>query len=306
MHFNLWRWSALFIVIFINTIMACSEDKSFDVQGHRGCRGLYPENSIIAMTHALDLGVSTLEMDVVVTADKEVVVSHEPFLSHEICRYEDGTSISQNEERKLNIYAMTYDSLSQFNCGLQPHPRFPKQKKVATKKPLLRALIQASEQHASKTRRPLPFYNIETKSTLHGDQIYHPMPEPFVDLLMEVIEETGISDRTVIQSFDVRTLQVMKREYPDVRLALLVENENEFQSNIDLLGFIPDIYSCDFDLVDRALIEFCKKKKIELIPWTVNEKPDMNRLIDMGVDGIISDYPNRLIEVVKARELTVK
>jgi len=286
--------------------MACSEEKPFDVQGHRGCRGLYPENSLKAMEHALDLGVSTLEMDVVITKDHQVVVSHEPFLSHEICRHPNGSSISESEEEQLNIYKMTYDALTQYDCGLKPHPRFPDQENLATIKPRLIDLIKFSESYALSKGISLPYYNIETKTTLRGDQVYHPSPEPFVDLLIEVIDGTGIRDRTVIQSFDVRTLQVMRKKHPEVRLALLVENHKGPDFNIARLGFQPDIYSCDYQLVDKALVNYCQKKSIELIPWTVNEKTDMNQLIDWGVDGIISDYPNRLMEVVEVRGITIK
>jgi glycerophosphoryl diester phosphodiesterase len=286
--------------------MACSNNKPFDVQGHRGCRGLYPENSLNAMKHALDLGVSTLELDVVITKDQQVVVSHEPFLSHEICRHPDGRAVTKNEERQLNIYSMSFDSLSTYDCGLKKHPRFPNQKKEATSKPLLKELIEASEKHAIEQKRSLPLYNIETKSTVEGDQIYHPTPEPFVDLLMEVIDETGIRDRTVIQSFDVRTLQVAKKKYPDVRLALLVENQDGIEANLEMLGFLPEIYSCDFQLIDRELLDHCKKKNIELIPWTVNDVTDMNRLIDLEVDGIITDYPDLLMEVIEERKMSVK
>lgn len=286
--------------------MACSEEKPFDVQGHRGCRGLYPENSLKAMEHALDIGVSTLEMDVVITKDNQVVVSHEPFLSHEICRHPNGSSISKDEEKQLNIYELTYDSLKQYDCGLKPNPRFPKQKKIATHKPRLRDLIKVSEAYVTGNNKSKPFYNIETKTTLKGDGVYHPSPEPFVDLLMEVIDEIGIRDRTVIQSFDARTLQIMRKKHPDVTLALLVENEKGPEFNIARLGFRPDIYSCDYNLVDEALVDYCQKKSIKLIPWTVNEKTDMNQLIDWGVDGIISDYPNRLMEVAEERGLVIK
>lgn len=306
MRTNFWPWSAFFIVIFINIMTACTEDKKFDTQGHRGCRGLFPENSIEAMQHALNLGVSTLELDVVITKDKKVVVSHEPFLSHEICSYPDLTPVTVNEERKLNIYQMNYDSLKQYDCGSRPHLRFPEQKKIATSKPLLSELIKSSEQHAKATGRSMPFYNIETKSTMHGDQIFHPSPREFVALLLHEVFEANIEERVIIQSFDVRTLQIIRELHPELKLALLIENKDSYQKNVENLGFTPHVYSCDYSLVTKDLVLFCQKNKMELIPWTVNEKEEMAMLIEMGVDGIITDYPDRLMEVVAAKQLAIK
>src|SRR5436305_9759012 len=102
----------------------------FDIEGHRGCRGLLPENTIPAFLKALELGVSTLEMDVVITKDKQVLVSHDPFMSHEICRSPEGKYITAEEERSHNLYRINLAQISQYDCGMQPHPRFPEQKKI--------------------------------------------------------------------------------------------------------------------------------------------------------------------------------
>ena len=107
------------------------ENTSFDIEGHRGCRGLMPENTIPAMYKAIDLGVTTLEMDAVITKDREVVVSHEPFFNHEITTKPDGTEVKESEERNLNIYHMTYEEVKQFDVGKKNHPRFPRQQKMA-------------------------------------------------------------------------------------------------------------------------------------------------------------------------------
>ena len=110
---------------------------SFDKQGHRGCRGLMPENTIGAMLKAIDLGVTTLEMDAVITKDGHVVLSHEPFFNHEIATKADGTAVSEQEEKQLNIYRYTYEEVKRFDVGLKPHPRFPRQQKAKAVKPLL-------------------------------------------------------------------------------------------------------------------------------------------------------------------------
>src|SRR6185436_12863608 len=114
---------------------------TFDKQGHRGCRGLFPENTIPAMKNALDLGVTTLEMDAVITKDKQVVLSHEPWFGEEITTKPDGTYMGNREERKFNIYWMTYEDVKTFDVGMKPHPRFPRQKKMKVVKPLLTDVI---------------------------------------------------------------------------------------------------------------------------------------------------------------------
>lgn len=267
--------------------------KDFDFQGHRGCRGLLPENSIPGFLHALDLGVTTLEMDVVITGDKQVILSHEPFFSHLICTDSSGKPIPEFSEMDHQIYQMTFEETQKYDCGLSDHPWFPYQKKMPTTKPLLSTVIEAAELHANSTGRALQYYNIETKITPQGDNILHPGPEEFSQLLLNVISEKGIQSRTIIQSFDIRTLQYIQKEYPDIKLAILVENQAGPKKNLEWLGFVPDIYSPEHSLVNKDLVEFCREQKMKLIPWTVNDTADMKALIELGVDGIISDYPDR-------------
>ena len=269
-----------------------------DVQGHRGCRGLMPENTIPAFLKALELGVTTLEMDVVITKDRRVVLSHEPFLSHEICLTAEGREITEATEKQYNLYRMTYAELQRCDCGSKPHPRFPDQQKIVAHKPLLSEVIHTVEAYCKQHRLPLVQYNIETKSDPAGDGVFHPAPEAFVDLLMEVVQRQGISNRTIIQSFDPRTLQWMRKKYPKVKLALLVENLWSPQTNIRRLGFIPAIYSPNYPLVNAALMKYAWSKGMQVIPWTVNEPADIRKLLEMPVDGIISDYPDRVLKVL--------
>jgi len=295
-------------IFFCTFAFACSESNlekntevqetiyihNLDFQGHRGCRGLLPENTVPAFEKALDLGVMTLEMDVVISKDKKVIVSHEPWFSHEIALDPGGAPISTNEERNHRIYEMTFEETQAYDVGMKPHPRFPEQRKLKVTKPLLSEVIAAAEVHSKRTSRALPYYNIETKSQTEGDGLFHPEPEEFVDLVVAVIKAAGVEGRTIIQSFDVRTLQVAKEKYPEIKLALLVENTQTPAENLEILGFTPDIYSPDYALVDKLLVSFAKKQGMKVIPWTVNEREEMDRLIGMGVDGIITDYPDRL------------
>lgn len=261
---------------------------TFDWQGHRGSRGLYPENTIPAMLHAIDLGVTTLEMDAVITKDRQVVLSHEPFFNHEITTLPNGETVTEKEEKDHNIYKLNYNEVKDYDVGIKPHPRFPDQKKLRVFKPRLADVIDQVEEYKNY---PI-WYNIETKTKPSTDNIYHPPPAEFITLLLQVIEEKGIRDRVIIQSFDIRTLQYLHKHYPLVKTALLVESVGGVKQNIEELGFTPDIYSPEHRLVSPATVTKCREMGMKIIPWTVNEVKRMKKLKSWGVDGIITDYPN--------------
>ena len=267
---------------------------SFDYQGHRGCRGLMPENTIPAFLKAIDLHVTTLEMDAVITKDKQVIISHEPFFNHEITTKLNGSFIDEKDERTYNIYKMTFDETKCYDVGLKPHPRFSQQQKLAAHKPLLSEVIDSAEAKTNALNLPAVYYNIETKSKPETDGIYHPKPDVFVDLIMAVILSKHIEERVIIQSFDIRTLQYLHVKYPSIKTALLIEDfdKKQFALQLKYLGFIPTIYSPENSLVTPLLVRQCKDLGIKLIPWTVNEVAKIEALKAMGVDGIISDYPN--------------
>lgn len=296
------------ILLLLLPLTACQGDPSkrlsdsFDVQGHRGCRGLLPENSIPGFLEAVRLGVTTLEMDVVITADRRVVLSHEPFISHTICLDSTGREIDRAAEKDFNIFQMTYEEVLLFDCGSKLHSEFPDQQKMDVRKPLLEDAIREVEQFVERSGLPPVRYNIETKSSDLGDNIFHPEPEEFATLLLDVIKDGGIRNRTIIQSFDPRTLNAVNDLDTKVRTALLVSNQLGYRHNLSRLDFTPDIFSPNKIFITHGMIEFMHGEGIEVIPWTVNKANRMRELIDMGVDGIITDYPDILVKVVEEME----
>lgn len=264
----------------------------FDIEGHRGCRGLLPENSIPAFLKALELGVTTLEMDLVISKDKQVVVSHDPYFSHEFSLTPAKKEIKAEEERNFRIYAMDYTEVKKFETGSKIHSRFPTQKKAKAYKPLLTEVIQAAEKYTKENNQKPIWYNIEIKSSPEGDTKFHPGPEEFSELVYKVIQENNILDRTIVQCFDLRPLQYLKKKYPTLKLSLLIENKLSPEFNIRILGFTPDIYSPEYILVDESLIHFAKSSNMKVLPWTVNDTENINRLIQLGVNGVITDYPD--------------
>ncbi|WP_295118961.1 glycerophosphodiester phosphodiesterase family protein [uncultured Chitinophaga sp.] len=271
---------------------------AFDKEGHRGSRGLMPENTIPAMKKAIDVGVTTLEMDASVTKDKQVIVSHDPYFNHDITTTPEGRFITKEEEKQYALFSMNYEDIKRFDVGQKGNPGFPQQQKMAVQKPLLADLIEASEKYAAEKGVKPVWYNIETKCRPATDGVLHPAPEEFVSLLMKVVEEKGITPRTVIQSFDRRTLQVLNRQYAGVKTSYLVEasNKKTLAENLADLGFMPFAYSPHYTMVTAEMVKACKDANIKLIPWTVNDKAEIIRLKNMGVDGIISDYPNLFAE----------
>ncbi len=274
--------------------------EGFDLQGHRGARGLAPENTIPAFRKALDLGVTTLELDVVISGDGQVVVSHEPWMSHEICTTPDGTPVPEAEERNHNLFDMTYAQIEAYDCGTRRHARFPEQELQAVAKPLLRDVIEMAEAYASRQREAPVFYNVETKIRPSWEGTFTPGPEAFADAVIEVLRTTGVAARATLQSFDPRTLMVARMRQAPVRLALLVaaSRDQGVEQNLEMLPFSPHIYSPDFTLVDADLIAAAHDHGMQVVPWTVNEVEDMQRLVDLGVDGLITDYPDRAVAAV--------
>lgn len=261
--------------------------KTIDWQGHRGARGEMPENTIPAFLHALSVGVQTLEMDVVISADGLVVASHEPFFDSEIC--------AEVPDSLNNIYQLSYTEVRQVDCGSKQNPRFPNQQNVAASKPLLQEVIEASETKAKEIGRELPFYNIEIKSRPEWDGVYHPEIGEYADRVMEVVESSQIGDRYTIQSFDLRTLKYLHKVYPKTRLVLLTEDYIPFEDLLSELEFIPEVYSPYFKLLNSAVVKQAQEKGMKVIPWTVNDTINMKAMIDLGVDGIITDYPTTAI-----------
>jgi glycerophosphoryl diester phosphodiesterase len=295
-------WLLVVLLVLSFPVSAQYSSPKFDVQGHRGARGLMPENTIPAFLVALDSGVTTIELDLAVTKDRKLVVSHEPWMNYRICLDPAGNAIDSIQGMRANIFQMTYEEVKLWDCGSKGNARFPKQEKFKIAKPLLVDVIAAVETHIKSYSRYEVDYNIEIKTDPRGDNAYHPNPQEFSDLVINTLNDYLPLERVVIQSFDFRVLQYIHQQYPKIKLAALVENKKSIDDNLKELGFIPQIYSPDWKLLNADRVKYLHTKKIDtlkngkklrVIPWTVNQLKDMKALKKMGVDGIITDYPNR-------------
>ncbi len=276
---------------------------TLDVQGHRGCRGLWPENSIKGFLHALDLGVHTLELDIVFTKDLAVLVSHEPYFSSTICTYKDGTLIKKKEEQELKTYSYTLNEIkSLFICGNLRHPQFPNQQKHEHVKPSLEEVFTDVILYCKKQHKALPFFNIEIKNVKKNQHLYQPEKVKMVELVMNVITSFEYEEKTTIQCFDPEIMNILHNQYPKQRNAFLVKNLLGYRYNLKRLDFKPTIYSPYYKRINMHMLNQLQSKNIKVIPWTINNEKDMKRFIEMGVDGIITDYPNRLLFLVNGKK----
>jgi glycerophosphoryl diester phosphodiesterase len=266
---------------------------AFNKEGHRGTRGLMPENTIPSMYKAIDHDVNTIEVDVVISKDKKVVISHDIYFHPDVTTTPDGKYLDSKEAQKHLLYEMNYDSIKKYDVGLKPHKDFPQQQKIKAYKPLLGELIDSVEFYC-KERGKNVLYNIELKTNAGYDGTKQPPVEETVDLVMQVVKDKKIENQCYLQSFDFRPLQILHKNYPHIVTAVLISDKDKrtFEQQLNDLGYTPAMYSPHYSLVNAELVAACHSRGIKLIPWTVNKAEDMKKLKELGVDGIITDYPN--------------
>jgi glycerophosphoryl diester phosphodiesterase len=299
---------------------------AFDLQGHRGARGLAPENTLHAFAHALSLGVTTLELDAGITEDGVVIVAHDRRLNPDIARGPDGRWLGRNTRP---FYELTYRELERYDVGrIRPgsdySKRFPDQRRAdGVRIPRLEQVFELVRHAQNNEVR----FNIETKlSPLAPDETVG--PEAFARTLIKAVRANGMVRRTTIQSFDWRTLAIVQKEAPEIATSYLTSQQQSLD-NIGAgqgapspwtngilfrdYGSVPKmvkaagggIWSPYYVDLTETLVKESKSLGIKVLPWTVNERAEMERLIGWGVDGIITDRPDRLREVMAAKGLTL-
>lgn len=288
----------LLVVALLPAMMAAAPLPTFFKVGHRGTRGMMPENTIPAMIHAIEDGANTLEFDVHITKDGQVVVYHDASFDPAYTTKPDGSEIQPNERGKYIFYQMNYSEIRPFRIGEKPYPKFPQQQRMRTYAPLLSEMIDSVEAYNKKHHKPPVYYLLEIKSSEKTDGREQPAPEEYVEKLMQVKQLKKLKHRLLIQSFDMRPLQVLHRLHPKVTLGFLTGDKNvSFYQQLEGLGFLPTFYNPHFSLVTKELLDYCHSKGMKVIPWTVADLEDMIRLKGMGVDGIITDYPDRINKI---------
>lgn len=305
---------------------ACSAG-SFDLQGHRGARGLRPENTLAGFAHALAIGVTTLELDCGVTKDTVVVVSHDRVLNPEHTRDASGQFLGKPGPM---IHELTYAELQQYDVGgIRPGSdyaaSFPEQQPVNGQRiPRLRDVFALVQKSGNRDVR----FNIETKIDPTQPET-SVTPEIFVVALVEVIRAAGMESRTTIQSFDWRTLLLARRLAPEIAIVALTDQQPDedtmevgkpgasvWLGGIDVddyEGSVPKtvkalgarVWSPHAKDLNPAVVADAHALGLSVIPWTVNDPENMERAIGLGVDGLITDYPDRLRSVLESKRIDV-
>lgn len=277
------------------------EPRDVEIHGHRGARGLRPENTLSAFMMALSLGVTALEMDVVIAGDGEVIVSHEPWFHAATCSFPDGEPIPRWQQRRYRIFEMTTAEVQCFDCGARPHPQFPEQVSVPSYKPRLLEVVQQAEAFAASNGRPAPGYSIEVKSRPRWEGRYHPVPAVFVKAIYQVLQMAGVVEQSSILSFDYRVLQAARTQSSAWALNMLAGRfpRRRLERRLAKLGFTPDILGPDHRLVTPEVVQRAHKEGMRVVPWTVNAPERMQALVAIGVDGITTDYPDRAVALFR-------
>lgn len=294
-----------------------------DVQGHRGARGLQPENTLPAFEIALDLGVDTLELDLHFTADGEVVVWHDAVVHPDKCRLDpdiasDAPDPQVAAEADLAIAGFTRSELEAYRCDLNPDSdRFPDQEaggtaqagdayRIVTLAELFDFVaayaVSTDKTNEQKAAAATVMFNVETKRVADSpatinDGFDGVTPGPFEQTLLQLIAAFGLESRVVVQSFDHRSLRAIRSVNDTIRLAALTSRNVAFSSEF---AEFANIWSPDNRSVSASSLDAAHAAGLQVIPWTVNEAADMSRLIALGVDGLISDRPDILVAVVAA------
>jgi glycerophosphoryl diester phosphodiesterase len=253
----------------------------FEIQAHRGARSFYPENTIQAFCKAADLGCRVIELDLVVSRDHRIVISHDLWLP---------AGPGATGTRRY-LFSMSFEEIGRIDCGL-PSPQFPGQQRIAAAPPALRSVFEEVEEHLRRIGRPGGMvYNLEVKSMADLDGVAHPPPERYADLVIRDIRDSGLAGRVRLQSFDDRIVASARHLMPGLCFGLLVEERSGLDGFPARPGFVPEYVNPHFSIVDGKMIEWLHGLGAKVVVWTVNAPEEMVRMKRLGVDGLITDHP---------------
>jgi glycerophosphoryl diester phosphodiesterase len=279
------RYLAIFVFTVLSGVHAMGAEKIL-VHGHRGARARKPENTLPAFQYAISAGVDALEMDMAVTKDGVIVISHDPVLEPPVC---------SGPQPKAVIHTLTLKQVREWDCGRVRNPNFSTQEPIpGTRMPTLDDVFALAKEGSFD-------YNIETKSFPDKPE-YTPAPDVFARMVLDKVRQYKLEKRIILQSFDFRTLVAMKKLAPKIRLSALTEADTRPFSLI--AGEAKaDIISPHYKLVTPAKVAEAHAAHLQVVPWTVNTPEEWDKLIEAKVDAIISDDPAALIAYLKKRGL---
>ncbi len=276
----------MFSLFFAFVLGVLTAQTDFSIQAHRGSRALYPENTLYAFEQSVNDGFRIIELDVVMSADWQLVVSHDPWMNASICKAE-----KEQKSQKISLYSLTYEQIQDFDCGILGNAKFPEQEKKKAQKPLLKDVLLWANQKEQEIGEKL-ILNIEIKSKKSWEGVYIPAYSIMCDSLIMQLQRFHRND--IVQSFDARVLQYLHQKAPYLPLSYLTTNAQMVKAQIQKLGFTPTYYSPNYRLVNAENVKQAHLLGMKVIPWTVNDVQIFFKLLQCKIDGVISDHPKLL------------
>ncbi len=278
---------AYLIITLLLGQMSTFAQNTIMIVGHRGCRGYMPENTIAGFQRAIDDGVDGIEWDVVVNGEGQLVVSHEPYFHKDFCLDREKNDIK--DESLYNIYKMTQSEIEAFDCGSKIHKKFTKQRKEKATKPLLKELVEQLPQ----IKRKRIFFEIKSDEPEYG--ISQPYPAEYATLILKEVKKYRLKN-VLYMSFDQNILEELNKTNPSLKLVYL-SNKKNLKKDLKLLPFKPYALGLYYPTLNAKKVKFFRKQKIGIYAWTVNDSKAAEKMIDLGIDAIITDYPEAIIGV---------
>jgi len=270
----------IFIFLRLYVYTKGNDNDNVEIQGHRGARGNYTENTLSAFSYAIENDVETLELDLQMTKDKEIIIYHDKQIDTSIC---NGPS--------MRIKDLSLSEIQKYDCGSKQNPNFPQQKIVVGERiPSFKELIEmAQNEYYYKSIK----MNVEIKTEQNVDtdeEVYE-----FTNKLIEMIHQYNLQNKITIQSFDTRALEYVKQIDSKIKTSFLIENQPINDEIIELAKKLNvKIISPDYHLIDKNIVDNLKQHGFEVLPWLINDIDTLTQNINYGVNGIITDYPTQM------------
>ncbi len=277
------------VVPLFAALSASAQPASLEIHGHRGAMAAFPQNTLPAFRHAIEVGADFVELDLAVTADDQVVIVHDLTVNPEVCLGPDGEPLKE----EVPVRSMTLAELKKLDCGSLPSSKFPSAATVpGTRIPTLAELFELCAGTELPGGGRIRF-NIELKGVPARTDLT-PSPERFIELLLQVLQRHGMERRVIVQSFDHRYLRELRRQAPSIPISLLIQNTLP-----DLVAMAAvlraEVVAPDKEWITQEDVKALHTAGVRVVPWTVNDEADWKRLTSIGVDGIITDDPAGLI-----------
>ncbi len=274
----------ILILLFMSVSNLFSQQNSPLIFGHRGCRGILPENTLESFKKALEYDIDGIEWDVVVNKDQQLVISHEEYMDKTYCLTPDGSEIKNNQDHSL--YDMTQEEIERYDCGTKLHPKFPEQKHFKAYKPLVQEAFKTID-FKGKTI----LFEIKSEKRLYGKS--QPYPKEYVDIILKEVENFEHKEQIIFMSFDPQIVELLHQKAPEYRLVYLHESLGLSGKKIlKQLTFKPYALGIYSKFIHQKTVDKAHEQGVKVFAWTVNKEKEFKRLLETNLDGIITDFPN--------------